>query len=301
MRQSLDPGSYEVLVADDAASCTTREQVEGWSCRSRSDGGPLVRYVAVTVSHGPAAARNAGWRVAHGSVIAFTDDDCLPDSGWLEAGLAAIRAGADAVSGRLVMPLAGVPNDYERDAAQLQEAGFVTANCFCRRDLLFQLGGFDERFKVAWREDSDLLFRIEEAGGVVAQAAEAVVVHPIRPAPWGVSLRQQAKSQYNALLYKRHPARYRQQIQPSPPWHYYSTIAAIIVALGGGIAGRRAVACGGLLGWLTLTARFCARRLTGTSHRPAHVAEMALTSALIPPLSVFWRLRGAIRYRVWFL
>ena len=30
------------------------------------------------------------------------------------------------------------------------------------------------------------------------------------------------------------------------------------------------------------------------------VLEMAVTSALIPPLSVFWRLYGAGRFRVWF-
>jgi len=42
-------------------------------------------------------------------------------------------------------------------------------------------------------------------------------------------------------------------------------------------------------------------RLRGTSHAPGHIAEMAVTSALIPPLSVFWRLRGAVKFRVLFL
>jgi hypothetical protein len=31
------------------------------------------------------------------------------------------------------------------------------------------------------------------------------------------------------------------------------------------------------------------------------VAEMVVTSALIPPLSVFWRLYGALKFRVFFL
>ncbi len=53
--------------------------------------------------------------------------------------------------------------------------------------------------------------------------------------------------------------------------------------------------------WFALTARFCGRRLTGTSHAVGHVAEMAVTSALIPPLAVFWRLAGAVKYRVPFL
>ena len=53
--------------------------------------------------------------------------------------------------------------------------------------------------------------------------------------------------------------------------------------------------------WLVLTGRFCARRLRGTSHAPRHVAEMVVTSALIPPLCVFWRLFGALKHRVVFL
>lgn len=53
--------------------------------------------------------------------------------------------------------------------------------------------------------------------------------------------------------------------------------------------------------WATLTIRFCERRLRATSRDPGHVLELIVTSALIPPLSVFWRLYGALRFRVLFL
>ena len=56
-----------------------------------------------------------------------------------------------------------------------------------------------------------------------------------------------------------------------------------------------------LVAWAALTARFCAQRLSGTSKSPRHVAEMVLTSILIPPLSVVWRAVGALRYRVAFV
>jgi GT2 family glycosyltransferase len=299
--QDLEPRGFEVIVADDAASSETREQVERWASLARDGLGPVIRYLTSGDRQGPAAARNAGWRSARGAVIAFTDDDCLPEPNWLATGLAAIDAGADGVSGRLVLPLDRTPTDYERNAALLGEARFVTANCFYRRSALERLDGFDERYTMAWREDSDLAFRLEEIGGRLARVPDAIVVHPIRPAGWGVSLRQQRKSQFNALLYKRHPARYRAEIQPAPPWDYYRTVASLFVALAGLALGRRTVAAGGLIAWLLLTGRFCARRLAGTSRAPTHVVEMVATSALIPPLSIFWRLRGAARYRVWFL
>jgi hypothetical protein len=56
-----------------------------------------------------------------------------------------------------------------------------------------------------------------------------------------------------------------------------------------------------LLAWLYMTGRFCIRRLRKTSHAPGHILEVIVTSALIPPLAVFWRLWGAIRFRVFFL
>jgi cellulose synthase/poly-beta-1,6-N-acetylglucosamine synthase-like glycosyltransferase len=206
-----------------------------------------------------------------------------------------------AASGKVVVPLPERPTDYERDAAGLAAAEFVTANCFVRRDVLERVGGFDERYASAWREDSDLQFTLMERGLRIARAPGAVVVHPVRPAPWGVSLRQQRKAQFNALLYRKFPGRYRSRIQPSPPWGYYATVGSLAAAPGALAAGAPVLAASALAAWAVLTGRFCLRRLRGNTWAPRHVLEMALTSALIPPLSVFWRLYGALRFRVLFL
>lgn len=295
--QDFDPDDCEVIVADDGASEATRRRVEAWADYTNI----RYRYVAPTTTHGPAAARNAGWRAAKGRVIAFTDDDCVPDPGWLSEGVAAIESGADAVSGRVIVPLPIRPTDHQRDAAGLQTAEFVTANCFVRRDALEAVGGFDERYATAWREDSDLQFSLLDHGFRLERAPRAVVVHPVRPARWGVSLHQQRKSLFNALLYKKFPKRYRKGIQAAPPWGYYATVGAMGGALISVALGWTAAAAGALAVWGALTARFCAKRLRGTSRAPGHLAEMAVTSALIPPLSVFWRLYGAWKFRVPFL
>jgi len=291
----LPPSAYEIIVADDAASNETRQLVERWH-----RDGVVVRYVAVHGNHGPAAARNQGWRAANAPIIAFTDDDCVPDSRWLQHGLAALTESVDAVSGRIVMPIGPHPTDYERNATGLAQAEFATANCFCRKSALEAVGGFDERFTAAWREDSDLQFSLIERGCRLTSSSDAVVIHPIRPAPWGVCLSQQRKSQFEALLYRKHPTLYRQHIYPTP-WRYYAGIAALLGALGAGVTGRptSALTLGGI--WLGLTGRFCAERLSGTSHAAPHVMEMAVTSAVIPFLSVYWRIRGARQYRVRFL
>lgn len=290
----------EIVVVDDGPSERTRALVSGWTPRmqrSRKD----LRYVASPGPHGPAAARNHGWRAARGCVIAFTDDDTQPAADWLRHGVRAFAAGAEAAWGRVVMPIPARPTDYERDANGLERAGFVTANCFCLRSLLERLGGFDERFRLAWREDSDLYFRLLDAGARVAHVPEAVVVHPVRPAAWGVSIRQQRKVAFDALLYKKHPRRYRSRIRARPRWDYYGIVAALLVAVAAAIAGWALVAAatGGI--WLAATGALAWKRLRPTSKAPSHVVEMIVTSGLIPPLAVFWRLYGAIRFRTLFL
>jgi GT2 family glycosyltransferase len=262
-RQSLPREQYEILVSDDTE-----------------------------LRSGPAAARNRGWRRSHAPIIAFTDDDTVPDPRWLERGIEAVRRGADAVVGRTVMPLSDTPTDYERNESGLERAEFITANCFVRRGVLEQLSGFDESFRMPWREDSDLHFRLLEAGFRVARAEDAIVVHPVRPAPWGVSLRQQKKVVFDALLFRKHPRLYRERIRRAPRWDYYLIVVLLLTA---------PFVPSALIVWAMLTARFCAQRLRGTSKAPAHVAEMVVTSILIPPVSVFWRIVGALRYRVAFV
>lgn len=296
--QTMEPSLYEVVVVDDGPTGDTRQTVVAWALKS----GPSVRYLPNAGRHGPAAARNKGWQAARGELIAFTDDDCIPSPDWLTAGVAAFAdATVQGVSGRIVVPIPSVPTDYEHTVAGLERGPFATANCFYRRTALSAVGGFDERFTVAWREDSDLEFALRARGYRLIRRPSAIVVHPVRPAKWGISLRLQKNNVFNALLYKKHPALYRRFIQKTPPWRYYSMVGALVVSTVAWWLGAAELAMASLALWLALTAEFCVRRLAQTSRRPSHVAEMIMTSMLIPPLAIFWRVRGAFKYRVAFL
>ncbi|POR45804.1 glycosyl transferase family 2 [Paraburkholderia eburnea] len=297
--QDLPTANYEIVVCDDGPDESTREAV-GRRAAREAPRGLAIRYVPVRDTQGPAGARNAGWRAARAPLIAFTDDDTVPQPGWLRAGLAALER-AHAVAGRIVVPLEGAPSDYERDASGLAQAEFATANAFVRRATLAEVGGFDERFTSAWREDSDLQFALLRAGASLARADDAVVVHPVRPARWGVSLAQQRKSRFEALLFRKHPALYRESIAAGPPLLYYGVLASVLVLAMALALRHTGIALAALAIWLALTASFCARRLRDTRHDALHVLEMIWTSLWIPFLSIYWRLQGAVSYRVWFL
>lgn len=298
-KQTFDAASFEIIVVDDGDCEQSREVVRHF--RNALSDQPAVRYALARDTQGPAAARNLGWRHASGEVVAFTDDDTVPDPDWLTNGVKALAPDLAAVTGCVVVPTSRRPTDFALMTKGLEHAEFVTANAFVRRDMLIKLGGFDERFKSAWREDSDLQFRIADAGGSMRHADEAVVLHPVRQAPWGVSLKQQRNVFYDALLYKKHPHLYRLRIRPRPPWRYYVIVLCVplcLVALAMGQVGAGVLMLGLAF---ALCMQFAGQRLRGTSLAPRHVAEMLVTSVCIPFLSVYWRLAGAWHFRVMFL
>lgn len=285
--------AYEVIIVDDEPSRNTLQLVAGWRARTPERGARLV-YVANDGAHGPAAARNRGWRIARAPVVAFTDDDTVPSPAWLSQGLAGFDAATDVVCGRIEIPAV-------RGVAEAPEPPeFVAANCFCRRGVLDALDGFDERFRVGWRADNDFHFRLLKMGARIARSSSALVVHPLRPAPWGASLFQLHNISFDALLYKKHPELYRQKIRRLPCWEDYAIVAALLVGATGLAIGNEILAVVGAGAWLVLTGILCISRLRGKAKTVSHVADMLITSALIPPVAVFWRLLGAVKYRVRF-
>ena len=305
-RQTLPSGSYEVIVVDDEPNHNTLHLVAGWRARTL-DRGPRLVYLANSGEHGqhgPAAARNLGWRAAQAPVVAFTDDDGVPSPTWLAQGLAAFGPEVDVLCGFVDRPaFATLAPGHGHHAALADASRVCLTNCFCRKRVLEALEGFDERFEPSSHADADLHFRLLGIGARIVPALDAVVVQPLAPLSWGASLAQTRRAVFDALLYKKHPQLYREKIGASPPLDYYLAAASLLLALvallagADGVAGVVAPLAG--VGWLALTARLCARRLSAMAHGPKpvlHVLDIVVTSAVIPPLAVFWRLVGAIRW-----
>lgn len=296
-RQTLSE-PFEVIVVSDGPDPLTEETVKQWLAERLEIN---VTFLAAPQKKGPAAARNIGWRAAKSPLIAFTDDDCVPAPNWLEV-LCRAHQGQPhgAVAGRIRVPTSAHPTDFEWNTAQLEVAEFVTANCCCTKKALLATGGFDERFQMAWREDSDLHFKLIKLGIPIGRVAQAEVLHPVRQVPWGISLREQKKAQYNALLYKKYPTLYRQRIRSRPLWQYYFMALLSIVLPIAYLFFPPVWFQIMLVVWLACVANFTWKRLRPTSKSVKHVVEMAVTSALIPLLSIYWQSYGAIKYRVVF-
>lgn len=303
-RQRLPRDQFEIIVVDEGNSPETEMAVHLFAKQIARDGGPLeVRYLGQPERRGPAAARNRGWRAARGRIIAFTDDDCLPESEWLLSALARFKRGAQVMSGQLRVHLPNQPTPLDRTATILKRAEFMSANCFCRKSTLERVGGFEEAFDTAWREDSDLQFKFIQAGIPIGKCTEAVVVYHIRPCPWYGLLRDERNNSYDALLYKRHPNLFRERI-PSyrrQVIQYYISVISVGLSLIGLLTGQGAMAMIGLSIWAILSADLIIRHLPHDPLTWTTIKHAVLTALATPFLSVYWRLYGAFKYRVLYL
>jgi GT2 family glycosyltransferase len=179
--QASVPGGFELVVVDDGSSDDTEQIVQRCSLHPR--------YVRQE-NQGPAAARNAGWRLARGAIVAFTDDDTVPDRRWLADLIAAFadQSAPDAVGGRIVALERGLLADFVQLEGQVdhsiddhgQVRYLVTANAGWRREALEALDGFDESFPLASGEDTDLSMRAIRSGLRLATIDAAVVAHDHR-------------------------------------------------------------------------------------------------------------------------
>ena len=257
---------------------------------------------------GPAAARNLGWRRAGAGWVAFLDDDVVPGPTWaadLLADLAGLPPEVAATQGRVVVPMpAGRrPTDWERNVRGLETARWATADMAYRRRVLAEVGGFDERFPRAYREDADLGLRVVAAGYRIVRGRRSVT-HPVRPAGRLISLRLQAGNADDVLMLALHGPGWRDRAGVPAgrrPRHLVVTGLGL-VALGVGLSARRGAPRGGrrarlvgLLagaGWLAGTAELALARVLPGPRTPAEVATMAITSALLPPAATWHWLTG---------
>ncbi|MGW0191387.1 glycosyltransferase family 2 protein [Streptomyces sp. NPDC003362] len=264
---------------------------------------PLTTVVAGG-ARGPAAARNAGWRAA-GPVpwVVFLDDDVVPGLTWaadLARDLAAATPRTAAVTARIHVPLPADrrPTDWERNTAGLATARWITADMAYRRTALEAAGGFDERFRRAFREDADLALRVTGAGWSVAEGSRTTT-HPVRPADRWVSVRLQAGNADDVLMTRLHGrAWWRRADAPRGrlPGHLAVTGAAVAALTCAVLRRPRAAAvCGGL--WLAGTAEFALARIRPGPRTRDEIVTMALTSVAIPPAAVRHWLRGWFAHR----
>ena len=235
--QTLDPARFEVIVVDDCSEVDVAGLVERL-------GAPADTWRVLRTPHnaGPAVARNLGWRSTEAPIVAFLDDDCMAEPGWLAAGLGAMERQPEVgvLQGRTEVPR-GVSFDRREDwwvwrVVEQPEPEFMACNIFYRRAALEAGGGFDETIGW-WGEDTSAGWRVIDAGWGRGYADDAVAVHPIERRGWMFFVRNGWREHNMVKLGVAHPG-YRAE-KFWRPWAYRREGPEFVIALVGLALGRR--------------------------------------------------------------
>jgi histidinol-phosphate phosphatase family protein len=252
---------------------------------------------------GPASARNRGWRTSTANWIAFLDDDVLPEPQWLsELARDLQEASPDVagVQGRITVPLRGdrPPTEAERTVQGLETARWTTADMALRRSALLSVGGFDERFPRAFREDSDLALRLTEAGWRLERGRRSVL-HPVRASGFRDSVRREQGNADDALMLLLHGRGWHRRAGARVgrrPVHLALTTAGVAAAVSAALGQRRPASALGCA-WLAGTVELIWSRLKRGPGSAKEIATVLATSPLLPPAASIHWLRGLLRAR----
>ena len=192
---------YEIIVVDNASTDNTQEMLEALQ---NEDRGTVLRYVRED-RLGLHNARHAGARAAEGKILLFTDDDATFDCGWATAYAEAFARHTEMMaSGGPVRPIweTDPPQwllDYISESKifiilslmepytefRLDPNGFFAGvNMAIRREILFELGGFNpESFGDIWLGDGEagLIRKLRKRGLLIGYVPDAVIYHHIPP------------------------------------------------------------------------------------------------------------------------
>ena len=290
-RQTLDKSRFEVIVVSDGPEKTIRDLVLSYKSYA-------FRYYCTERPQGVSAALNLGWQASSGTLIAFTDPGAIPDPGWLQSFLEYPKASLiTALSGMIRVPLPAHPTDHQRSIASLEGAEFSLFNSALSRTALEVVHGLDERYHSLLQAGNDLALKLLSQNIPVLQLDEARVVYPARETDWRISIREQKKNMYDALLYKKFPLLYRQRIQARPRWDYYLMIISLAGGIAAAVTGSIWLAVAGFLVYFILVSNLVASRLLFSSRKKNHVFGVVISSFLIPFVASFWLLYGDLKYR----
>jgi glycogen synthase len=184
---------FEIIVVNGPSTDGTMEVLEQYRQSIR---------VGTCADRNLSVSRNVGIQMAHGELVAFIDDDAVPDEDWLADAVPAFGDQEVAGAGGFVYDHTGYNLQYRYSMSDRLGHGIFNTSTpvgeeFCypgctqypylqgtnavfRRSALNEIGGFDEEYDY-YLDETDLCLRLIEAGYLLRQLCNAFVYHRFLP------------------------------------------------------------------------------------------------------------------------
>lgn len=242
--------------------------------------------------------RNEGARMARGSILAFTDDDCVVSPDWVKMAVPLFNAPeVGGVEGAVEIPKPDQPTLTYRGSQRLSiPGGYQTCNIFYRKSVFEECGGFDEAFPY-YLEDTDLAYTVMERGYTISFGADCVVTHPVQPGrPLKLLTIARTVELMPYLFSKHRPSRRRLRtfVKPLNRSHYFYLAlyaVSLLVALFAPAAGVLVLG----LGLAILLPLHLVHDFWGLQFTVSELALTALCQPIVPLLRLFYWVKGSVK------
>ncbi len=210
--RKMEGADFETILVDDGSEDGAADLV--------AERFPWVKLLRLE-SSGLSAARNAGAAAAGGEILAFTDDDCMPDREWLLRLDRIFADGRFAAAGgpnlpppprswreAVVSAAPGAPSHVMLDDVEAEH--LPGCNLAVTRNAFDAVGGFDPQFHTAG-DDVDFCWRLHDAGFRLGFAPGAFVWHWRRPSIRAFLRQQIGYGTAENILIAKHPSRFNKR------------------------------------------------------------------------------------------
>jgi glycosyltransferase involved in cell wall biosynthesis len=257
----------EIIVVENGASADSDQRVDEAAAKHQLS----IRHHRMPANRGPGPSREQGRKMAKGEIVAFIDDDCVATPQWVRCGVAGFHDGVALVQGRTLPNPDHPRHRFEKTIHIAHETPvYETCNIFYRRDAMEAVGGFSPEFDSSFPienaitgEDTDLAWKVKQAGYQTAFAPDALVYHGVFKVPYMKWLKETHKVAVWPYLIQKFPA-----LRRHLSWNYFLSkeTAAFDLLLVGGL-----LACLHSAWWLLLTIPYFLVRCLVGKKGPPHV------------------------------
>lgn len=207
--QTISTDEYELIIVDNNSTDNTKEV-----CYDIISNNPdiAIRYI-VEKKQGISNARNRGWKVATGTFIAYTDDDCKIPNNWLSIAKKIVvednpglfggpyYAFFDSEKPKWFKDEYGSNFPYSNKKILINDESLNGANYLIKKSLIKEMGGFNPNlgmkgYQVSYGEEPDLIYRIHnrKPDELIIYYPELMVYHLVRKEK--LSIRSCIKNSY---------------------------------------------------------------------------------------------------------